>query len=143
MPHVFTYGSLMFPEVWGIVVGREFKTVPGTLSGYSIFRVEGAAYPGIISAAPDSTVNGLIYLDVDAASIERLDRFEGDFYARLPLSISCADGQCRDADTYTISDKHLKILTSESWTAEWFASSGGLADFIAQYHGFSRLGGAG
>ena len=140
--HVFTYGSLMFPEVWNIVVGREFPTIRGTLSGYSIFRVEGAAYPGIIASTSDCSVGGLVYLDVDAASVERLDRFEGDFYARLPVSISCADGRCRNADAYTISDKHQHVLASEAWTAEWFASSGGLADFIAQYQGFSRLGGA-
>lgn len=140
--HVFTYGSLMFPEVWNIVVGREFRTVHGTLSGYSRFRVEDAVYPGIIAAADVCSVEGLIYLDVDAASVERLDRFEGEFYDRLPLSINCADGEGRIADAYTISDKYLHVLTAESWTAEWFASSGGLADFIARYHGFSRLGGA-
>jgi gamma-glutamylcyclotransferase (GGCT)/AIG2-like uncharacterized protein YtfP len=141
--HVFTYGSLMFPEVWNIVVGREFATVQGTLPGYSVFRVEGAAYPGIIAATPDCSVSGLVYLNVDAISVERLDRFEGEFYARLPLSVRCADGKSRNADAYTISDEHQHVLTSEPWTAEWFASSGGLAGFIAQYQGFSRLGGAG
>jgi len=141
--HIFTYGSLMFREVWNIVVGREFETVQGTLAGYSIFRVAGAAYPGIIAAAPGCAVRGLVYLDVDAASIARLDRFESDFYARLSLPIHCADGQQRDADAYTVPAQNRHVLTTEAWTAEWFASSGSLAEFIARYQGFSRLDGAG
>ena len=48
--HVFTYGSLMFPEVWRIVVGREFETVDGEVAGYSIFRVDDAEYPGITAS---------------------------------------------------------------------------------------------
>ena len=103
--HVFTYGSLMFPEVWRIVVGREFETVEGTFAGHSIFRVRDAAFPGIIAAAGECFVRGLVYLDVDAASVERLDRFEDDFYARRSLSIDCRDGRRREADAYTVPAK--------------------------------------
>jgi gamma-glutamylcyclotransferase (GGCT)/AIG2-like uncharacterized protein YtfP len=141
--HVFTYGSLMFPEVWGIVVGREFETVEGTLAGHSIFRVREAAFPGIIAAASECFVRGLVYLDVDAASMERLDRFEDVFYARQTLSIDCRDGLRRDADAYTVPAKNSHVLTAEPWSAETFVSSGGLADFIARFQGFSRLGGPG
>lgn len=141
--HLFTYGSLMFPEVWNIVVGREFETVAGTLAGYSIFRVEGAAFPGIIASSAECSVKGLVYFDVDAASVERLDRFEDDFYARRSLAIDCTDGQRHSADAYTVPATHRRVLTSEPWTAENFVASGGLADFIARFQGFSRLGGAG
>jgi gamma-glutamylcyclotransferase (GGCT)/AIG2-like uncharacterized protein YtfP len=141
--HVFTYGSLMFPEVWRIVVGREFQTVEGTLAGHSIFRVRDAAFPGIIAASSECVVRGLVYLDVDAASVARLDRFEDDFYARLSLPIECRDGQCRNADAYTVPEKNRHVLTDELWTAENFVASGGLADFIKRFQGFSRLGGPG
>jgi gamma-glutamylcyclotransferase (GGCT)/AIG2-like uncharacterized protein YtfP len=50
--HLFTYGTLMFPEVWQAVVGRQFETTPAQLPGYQIFRVRDAVYPGIIALYP-------------------------------------------------------------------------------------------
>jgi gamma-glutamylcyclotransferase (GGCT)/AIG2-like uncharacterized protein YtfP len=141
--HVFTYGSLMFPEVWKIVVGREFETVKGTLASHSIFRVRDATFPGIIAASSECVVQGLVYLNVDAASVERLDRFEDDFYERRSLPIECRDGLRRNADAYTVPPQHRQVLTAEPWAAETFVSSGGLADFIQRFQGFSRLGGPG
>jgi gamma-glutamylcyclotransferase (GGCT)/AIG2-like uncharacterized protein YtfP len=140
--HVFTYGSLMFPEVWRSVVGKEFATVEGTAAGYAIFRVSGAAFPGITPADEASSVSGLVYLDVDEESVGRLDRFEDTFYDRLRLNIDCRDGMRRAADAYVVPPTHGHILTAEPWTAHWFESSGGLADFIERFQGFSRLGGA-
>ncbi len=142
MSHVFTYGSLMFPEVWRIVVGREFETVEGTAAGYSIFRVRDAAFPGITAADGECSVRGLVYLDVDDASLVRLDRFEDTFYDRLNLQIACNDGERRGADAYVVPAKNRHVLTDEPWTAESFVSSGGLADFMRRFQGFSRLGGA-
>jgi gamma-glutamylcyclotransferase (GGCT)/AIG2-like uncharacterized protein YtfP len=139
--HVFTYGSLMFPEVWRIVVGREFETVAGTVAGYSIFRVREAAFPGITPASPTCSVAGLVYLDVDDTSLVRLDRFEDTFYDRLSLPVDCADGRQRLADAYVVPARNRHVLTDEPWTAEWFESSGGLSDFIQRFQGFSRLGG--
>jgi gamma-glutamylcyclotransferase (GGCT)/AIG2-like uncharacterized protein YtfP len=140
--HVFTYGSLMFPEVWSVVVGREFKTIGGNVVGYSIFRVRDAVFPGIVAGAEDCTVSGLVYLDVDDKSMARLDRFEDDFYDRLEVTVDCADGVGRAAGAYVVPAKNGHVMTSEPWSAEGFVSSGGLADFIARFQGFSRLGGA-
>jgi gamma-glutamylcyclotransferase (GGCT)/AIG2-like uncharacterized protein YtfP len=141
--HVFTYGSLMFPEVWRSVVGKDFATIEGIAAGYSIFRVRDAAFPGITPASAGSSVTGLVYLDVDDESIARLDRFEDTFYDRLTLQIDCRSGGQREADAYVVPEKNRHVLTAEPWTAGWFESSGGLADFIARFQGFSRLGGAG
>ena len=141
--HVFTYGSLMFPEVWRIVVGREFETVEGAVAGYSIFRVDEAEYPGITAAGGDGVVRGLVYLDVDDASVARLDRFEGSLYDRVNLPIVCVDGVLRTAEAYVISESNRHALTAEMWTAEEFVSSGGLAEFMLKYQGFSWLGGEG
>jgi len=141
--HVFAYGSLMFPEVWQTVVGRDFETVEGMAAGYSIFRVRDAVFPGIAAAADECVAPGVVYLDVDDASLVRLDRFENDFYERLKLPVDCSDGQRRAADAYVVPAKNRHVLTAEPWTATAFVSSGGLADFIQRFHGFSRLGGEG
>jgi gamma-glutamylcyclotransferase (GGCT)/AIG2-like uncharacterized protein YtfP len=137
--HVFTYGTLMFPEVWQAVVGRKFTTVDATASGYAIYRVRDAVFPGIIAAGERDMVRGVVYLDVDAASLGRLDRFEDDFYRRETLSLTCDDGQRRAADAYVVPDTNREVLTAETWQADRFIASGGLTTFIRRFEGFRRL----
>lgn len=139
--HVFTYGSLMFPEVWNVVVGKQFATVSGTAFGYAIYRVRDAVFPGITPAATGNGVNGVVYLDVDEDSLARLDRFEDDFYRRESLAIDCRDGHCRMADAYVVPAENLAVLTAEPWHADHFVSSGGLANFLSRFAGFGRLRG--
>jgi gamma-glutamylcyclotransferase (GGCT)/AIG2-like uncharacterized protein YtfP len=137
--HVFTYGTLMFPEVWQAVVGRQFAIVDATASGYGIYRVRDAVFPGIIAATEQDAVRGVVYLDVDAASLARLDLFEDDFYRRETLSLTCDDGQRRAADAYVVPDENRKVLTTEPWQADRFVASGGLTTFIRRFEGFGRL----
>lgn len=139
--HVFTYGSLMFPEVWNVVVGRQFATVDGTAFGYAIYRIRDAVFPGITPAAFDDGVNGVVYLDVDDDSLARLDRFEGDFYRRESLAVDCRDGHCRTADAYVVPAENRAALTAEHWHAEKFVSTGGLGHFLNRFAGFARLDG--
>lgn len=146
--HLFTYGTLMFPEVWRIVVGRKFAHIRAELLGYQVFRVRDAVYPGIIEVSPQpsihnsqsSTVPGLVYLDLDAASFERLDRFEGDQYRRRSVAVTCPDGRQLAAQSYVVRSALRETLTEEIWTVEKFEAGGHLAEFIARYRGFERLG---
>ena len=60
--HLFTYGTLMFQEVWQAIVcpddvGRDFPSTPARLDGYQIFRVKDALYPGIIKSDPPPSPN--------------------------------------------------------------------------------------
>jgi gamma-glutamylcyclotransferase (GGCT)/AIG2-like uncharacterized protein YtfP len=137
--HVFTYGTLMFPEVWKAVAGREFPSVQGTADSFAVYRVRHAAFPGIIHAAKLDSVRGVVYLDVDAASLARLDLFEDDFYRRESLWIDCDDGQRRAADAYVVPHENLAVLTDEPWRADEFVASGGLQEFIERFQGFMRI----
>jgi gamma-glutamylcyclotransferase (GGCT)/AIG2-like uncharacterized protein YtfP len=137
--HVFTYGTLMFPEVWQAVVGREFATVQATASGYAIYRVRDAVFPGIIAAGERDMVRGVVYLEVDPASIARLDLFEDDFYCRESLWLTCADGERRAAEAYVVPEENRRVLTNETWHADRFVASGGLDTFIRRFEGFGRL----
>lgn len=139
--HVFTYGTLMFPEVWRAVVGRPFETVEGAAAGYSIFRVQGAVFPGIIAAADECSVRGVVFLEVDDASLARLDRFEDDFYERKSLLINCDDGLRRAADAYVVPSRNQAVLTNEPWNRDAFVESGGLQHFINRFQGFARITG--
>jgi gamma-glutamylcyclotransferase (GGCT)/AIG2-like uncharacterized protein YtfP len=171
--HLFTYGTLMFPEVWQAVVGRQFESTPAVAPGYQIFRVKDAVFPGIIAAiysgiiaienSPPrarggagggaassgprpstldprlNTVPGLLYLNIDAPSIERLDRFEDDFYSRQTITVICQDGSHLEAHAYIVPNERRDVLTHEIWTADEFAAHGHLAEFVARYRGFGRL----
>ena len=137
--HVFTYGTLMFPEVWQAVVGRPYATVRGQAAGFEIFRVRDALYPGIVAGSPSDVVHGVMYLDVDDESLARLDRFEDDFYLRLPIAVACDDGQRRDAQAYVVPAEQRDVLTAEPWNGDDFVARGDLARFTAGFAGFGRL----
>jgi gamma-glutamylcyclotransferase (GGCT)/AIG2-like uncharacterized protein YtfP len=137
--HVFTYGTLMFPEVWRAVVGRSFETVEGTAAGFEVFRVRDAVFPGIIAGTGECSVPGVVYLDVDRESTERLDRFEDDFYERRAIAVDCSDGQRRMAEAYVVPSANRSLLTSEPWVRGSFLASGGLEQFISRFAGFGRV----
>jgi gamma-glutamylcyclotransferase (GGCT)/AIG2-like uncharacterized protein YtfP len=137
--HVFTYGTLMFPEVWQAVVGQQFLSMEATASGYAIYRVRDAVFPGIIAAGELDTVRGVVYLDIDPASLARLDLFEDDFYRRESLWLNCDDGERRAADAYVVPQDNREVLTNETWQADRFVASGGLETFIRRFEGFGRL----
>lgn len=139
--HVFTYGTLMFPEVWQSVVGRAFVTVRGEAPGFQIFRVQEAVFPGISDASEADTVSGVVYLDVDPDSAARLDRFEDDFYERRTIAVDCVDARRRMAEAYVVPPANRSLLTSEPWSRESFVATGGLDEFIARFGGFGRLAG--
>jgi gamma-glutamylcyclotransferase (GGCT)/AIG2-like uncharacterized protein YtfP len=141
--HVFTYGTLMFPEVWQAVVGRSFESVDGTAAGFEVFRVRDAVFPGIIAGTGVCSVRGVVYLDVDSGSLGRLDRFEDDFYERQAIPVDCSDGWQRTAEAYVVPPENRNVLTSELWNRESFLASGGLEHFISRFAGFGRVAGSG
>jgi len=136
--HLFTYGTLIFPEVWQAVVGRPFATIAGHVSGYALHRVRDAVYPGMVATTTGAPVAGIVYLDVSDDAVARLDRFEDDFYQRCTVAVVCDDGRLREADTYLVPEQRRAELTDEPWTCQAFAESGDLSHFMARYKGFLR-----
>jgi len=124
--NVFTYGSLMFDAVWRRVVDGGYRSIVATLAGHARFAVAGEDYPGMIPL-DGGRVEGVLYLEVDAADLARLDRFEGDDYQRRPVSLACADGATRSADTYVYTSRHR--LLESPWDPKAFA----MEHFIATY----------
>jgi gamma-glutamylcyclotransferase (GGCT)/AIG2-like uncharacterized protein YtfP len=140
--HVFTYGTLMFQEVWRSVAGRDFPAIAGTARGYAIYRVQDAVFPGIVETTANDYVEGVVYLDVDEDAVDRLDRFEDEFYVRQSLAVECEDGASRTADAYVVPEKNRSVLTAEPWRRDAFVASGGLDHFIRRFAGFARIDGA-
>ena len=84
--HVFTYGSLMFPEVWARLVTRPRASVAAVLQGFVREGVRGQSYPGIRKQAGAQTA-GRLYLDIDTQELARLDAFEGAEYVRESVTV--------------------------------------------------------
>ena len=124
--HVFTYGSLMFAEVWQRVVRGHYASYTAMLDGYRRFAVRDDTYPGII-ASSGSTVEGLVYTDVDTADLARLDDFEGALYRRIDAEVTAADGHTLKAQTYLCLQPDC--LSDQPWVPESFA----LSRFLATY----------
>jgi gamma-glutamylcyclotransferase (GGCT)/AIG2-like uncharacterized protein YtfP len=92
-----------------------------------------------VAASERDSVRGVVYLDVDQASLARLDLFEDDFYRRETLWIDCDDGQRRAADAYVVPGDQRAILADKTWRPEEFVAIGGLEYFIRRFQGFHRI----
>jgi gamma-glutamylcyclotransferase (GGCT)/AIG2-like uncharacterized protein YtfP len=119
--NLFTYGSLVFPEVMEAVTGRRFESRPALLRGYRRRMLRGRVYPGIRPAAADATA-GRVYLSIDGAALASLDAFEGDEYERRRVEIGLDDGSLL-AEAYVIRSSASDLLTDAAWDAGRFASS--------------------
>ena len=116
--HVFTYGSLMFADVWSRVVKGRYESIEGHVDHHGRFAIHGVDYPGMV-ARDDSQVTGRLYLDVDDDDLRRLDQFEGVDYRRDVVTVTAVDGVVREAETYV----YLRgdRLLDSAWEPEAFA----------------------
>jgi len=135
--HVFTYGTLMIPSVMNAVTGGDFRSEKASLRGYARYLVRGEVYPGIVPS-PGACTDGVVYLGVDEASVERLDIFEGQFYERFQVSLETEDGESLEADTYVVRPENRGLLTSAPWELEEFRAEG-LERFLNNYFGFRAI----
>ncbi|NTV35130.1 MAG: gamma-glutamylcyclotransferase, partial [Deltaproteobacteria bacterium] len=84
-----------------------------------------------------AVTEGVLYLDVDAFSVKRLDDFEEELYERAGISADALDGESLMAQTYLIKPQYRDRLSSEPWDPEHFEKAD-LIDFMASYGGFNR-----
>ena len=84
--HIFTYGSLMFPEIWQRVVRGDYRSAPATAPGYARYALADDTYPEMI-VNEKATVEGVFYFDVDAQDVAALDAFEGSEYRRDSIDV--------------------------------------------------------
>ena len=136
MNDIFAYGSLMVPAVMVAVTGRDFLSIPARLPGYARYRVRGEPYPGIIPAKEAGT-EGILYLDLDPAAVNRLYDFEGEWYERVFVRVLTLQGKTAEADTYVFRVEHRHLLTAEEWDREIFESEH-LKAFMETSRGFQE-----
>ncbi|MDD3762350.1 MAG: gamma-glutamylcyclotransferase [Nevskiales bacterium] len=110
---LFVYGSLLSPQVRRIVVGNHPPAAIATLRGFRRVSLHGHTFPGLVPAATVRT-RGLL-IDVSAAQLRRLDRYESDYYRRLPVTVSGADGARRRAEVYVLSPAYRRLCRPAPW----------------------------
>ena len=125
----------MWADIWASVCGREHAAVDAELQGYARHPVRGQDYPGLAVASADSVVAGRLYLDVDEASLARLDAFEGEEYERVTVTVRLADGSRCEAFCYLFRAAFADRLLPGDWDPAVFEREG-KARFTAAYAGF-------
>lgn len=118
--HLFTYGSLMFPELLTAITGDHYQHIDAVLLEYSRFQLKNAKYPGIIASDASSQTCGRLYWRLKPRALELLDAFEGNLYERKRLQVQCANGLTAEAFVYVVSPHKSALLSRQTWEPERF-----------------------
>jgi gamma-glutamylcyclotransferase (GGCT)/AIG2-like uncharacterized protein YtfP len=137
MENLFAYGTLMCSSIMTAVSGCRLSAVPATLEGYSRRCVKGERYPAILPHR-EGRVAGELYRHVPDAAWTRLDRFEGEMYARRGVEVALRDGTLLLAATYVVVPQFLYRLDHADWDFAEFLQNG-KADFQSHYQGYLYL----
>jgi gamma-glutamylcyclotransferase (GGCT)/AIG2-like uncharacterized protein YtfP len=121
------YGTLSVPEVMAEVTGRQLASVPARVSGFARRRMRGRVYPAAV-AAEGETLEGRLYLGLDAATLARVDRFEGRQYERRRVDAQTEESVL-SADLYVLRDAYRAAILDEPWDRETFLRDH-LRDFL-------------
>lgn len=131
--HIFTYGSLMFPEIWQRVVRGNYRSATATLPGFARYALADDTYPGMVAQA-EAVVEGVLYYDVAPPDLAALDAFEGREYRREKVNVVIESGETVIACTYIfLAEQRLSGLP---WEPQAFQMS----RFIGTYCS-DKLGG--
>ena len=136
--NIFTYGSLMFPEVWERVTGLTGRGTPARLADHAARRIRGQSYPALV-AAPGEVTAGILYQNVPPDAVTRLDDFEGAFYDRIRVGVEVADGAATSAWVYRAARQDDPDILPAPWQAGCFEREH-LPRFLREDPGFSGGG---
>jgi gamma-glutamylcyclotransferase (GGCT)/AIG2-like uncharacterized protein YtfP len=137
MENLFAYGTLMCDDIMQEVSGCRLSHVPGIVKGYSRRSVKGEYYPALV-LDEDGRVDGVVYHNVSASAWDRLDRFEGELYARRRVQIELNDGTALRAAAYVVKPEYLDRLEPSEWDFAEFLRNG-KAKFQKHYKGYRSL----
>ncbi|MER2490432.1 gamma-glutamylcyclotransferase family protein [Catenovulum sediminis] len=135
--HVFTYGSLMYSEVWQRVVSEKYQSETARIYGFCRKKVVNEHYP-VLKLQDNAICQGRLYLNVTLTDIHRLDDFEGEYYDRVTRLVSLSNGHQVKAQVYLLNSQFSHICSHQNWSTSEFEKTG-LNQFLAQYKGFNPV----
>lgn len=136
MKNLFVYGSLMYAPVWQRLITQRYLNRNACLHGYQRYLVKHETYPGIIPTGKGK-VEGRLVMNLRSRDIRKLDRFEGDYYRRMPLTVSTTKGARFRAEAYVIKPRYYKLLSNQHWDACEFETNQ-IQIFLSRYKNFNR-----
>lgn len=139
MKHLFTYGTLMFTEIWSLVVRGSYQSQSGTISGFIRKSVRDREYPVIYQESGKPPVHGIVYFNVTPADIYRLDGFEGAYYVRQNGPVVLTDQSVIEAEIYVLKPRYQHIVDERDWDPDYFKIKG-MKNLIDSYRGFNDTG---
>ncbi|SRR6266545_574497 len=114
---LFVYGSLLFPEVIHVLLGRVPASTPAAVVGWRVAALPGRVYPALV--AGEALARGQLVTDLTSAEWRLLDAFEDDVYELRRITLTdgghgwayvCADhtdAAAHDWDINTFEHDHL------------------------------------
>jgi gamma-glutamylcyclotransferase (GGCT)/AIG2-like uncharacterized protein YtfP len=99
--HVFTYGSLMFPDVFLGVTGQLAQAAPAIAIGWRRYGLKGKTYPGAIPTGFEhDQIHGVIWQGLSEQMVRALDAFEDKQYERVTTTVLTQDNQRQSVQIY-------------------------------------------
>lgn len=149
--NLFAYGTLMVDEIMAEVCAQSVAGERALLRNFSRRAVHEQPFPALIAAAGEQ-VWGVLYRDLNDASVARLDRFEGEMYARHPVQVQLAAAPQADtgadadagaaarvdAQVYVVEPAYHQLVSEQAWDYERFLQSG-RQRFESGYRGYRAL----
>jgi gamma-glutamylcyclotransferase (GGCT)/AIG2-like uncharacterized protein YtfP len=132
MTHLFTYGSLMFENVWHKLVKGNYLAQKATLHGYERRAIKDDVYPVIFKA--NTLVEGVVYYDVSDEDLVILDTFEGEYYERKEVELLVESTPIK-ASAYILKEAYFHLIDTKPWSDALFAQEG-IQTFLEEYKGF-------
>lgn len=135
--HLFTYGSLVVPDLMRVVTGGEHRHAAASLAGFERFLLQGRVYPGIVACAGGATP-GRVYFDLGDAALDRLDYYESDEYVRERVEVVLESRERISAFAYVIPPAQRHLVSDRRWDEAAFMAHH-LEDFLASTRHSMRL----
>jgi len=127
---VFTYGSLMFENVFEGVTGERCQNQRATLKQWSRHALLNKTYPGAVTNRDQlAQIDGVLWLQVSDLALLKLDSFEGCPYCRELVTVLTENGTPQKAWIYRWVDESL--ICGE-WDVAKFTQQH-QADFLSQH----------
>lgn len=92
---LFVYGTLRYPEVLRVLLGRVPLLSPAVVKGWRVRALPGVVYPGLVHD-PSATAEGFLMSGLTGRERHVIDVYEGGLYETVALTLE--DG--RKADAY-------------------------------------------
>lgn len=116
---LFTYGTLMIPDILESVTGKVFRSQPALLPDFARYTMQNETYPALVPEIGSDT-SGIVYFDVDPLSMERVDAFEGVEYLCKTVKLVLEGGRCLEAQTYVLDPAYRARLSTHPWDMDEF-----------------------